>query len=284
MDWLKRMNEAINYIEDNITCEIDYKQVARIACCPNYHFQRLFVFITEIPLSDYIRRRRLTLAAFELQQTNSSVIEIAQKYGYESHSAFTRAFTEMHGIAPRLARKPGAKLKAYPRMAFNISIIGGAEMNYRIEKMGAFSTVGVKYRINTEKAFTTIPLIWQEIRQNGIAGQLLNLSSESSEKQPNAILGILSEGDWGKNEDFSYYLAVRHAKETPMGMEKLNIPESLWAVFEAPTLVDINKAWKRLYTEWVPTSGYSLADLPAVEYYYPPGHEPQNELWIPIKK
>lgn len=282
MDWLERMSSAIHYVEDNITNDIDYAQVAKIACCPNYHFQRMFAFITEITLSEYIRRRRLTLAAFELQQNNTSIIEVAQKYGYESHSSFTRAFNELHGIAPKLARKPGAKLKAYPRMSFHISIMGGTEMNYRIEKIGPFSTVGVKYRLNTEKAFSTVPMIWQEIQQNGFAERLLNLMDMNPEKSLNGVLGILSDGNWGKNDDFSYYLAVPYEKGTPVDMEKLYFPESQWVVFEASNLTDIIKAWKRLYTEWVPTSNYSLADLPVVECYYPPGHNPQNEFWIPV--
>jgi len=284
VDWLKRMNAAINYIENNITCDIDYKEIAQIACCPNYHFQRMFAFITEIPLSEYIRRRRLTLAAFELQQSNKSIIEIAQKYGYESHSSFTRAFNEMHGIAPIAARKSGAKLKAFPRMSFHISVMGGTEMNYRIEKIDPFSAVGFKYSVSTEKEFITVPAIWQEIQQNGFVERLLKLMDKNPEKPLNGVLGILSDGDWGKNKDFSYYLTVLYEKETPADMEKLNFPESQWVVFEAQNLTDIVKAWKRLYTDWVPTSIYSLSDLPAVECYYPPGHNPQNELWIPIAK
>ncbi|WP_242866766.1 AraC family transcriptional regulator [Abyssisolibacter fermentans] len=284
VDWLKRMNAAIDYIEDNITCDIDYKELAKIACCPNYHFQRMFSFITEIPLSEYIRRRRLTLAAFELQQNHCSVIEIAQKYGYTSHSAFTRAFNELHGIAPTSARKSGAKLKAYPRMSFHFSIVGGSEMNYRFEKIDSFSAVGFKYNVNTEKAFNTVPMIWQEVQQNGFSERLLSLMDTNEEKSLNGVFGILSDGDWGKKKDFSYYLAVPYKKETPVGMEKLTFPESQWVVFEASNLTDIVKAWKRLYTDWVPTSNYFLADLPAIECYYPPGHNPQNEIWIPIVK
>ncbi len=283
MDWLKRMNAAINYIEDNITCDIDYKEIAKIACCPNYHFQRIFSFITEVPLSEYIRRRRLTLAAFELQQNNMSIIELAQKYGYESHSSFTRAFNEMHGIPPIIARKSGAKLKAYPRMSFHISITGEEEMNYRIEKIGPFSAVGFKYSVNNENSFSQVPTIWQEAHQNGFSERLINLMDTNGEKLMNGILGILSDGDWGNN-DFSYYLAIPYEKEAPINMEKLSFSECLWVVFECSSLTDIIKAWKRLYTQWIPTSIYSLANLPAIECYYPPGHNPQNELWIPIIK
>lgn len=284
MDWLKRMNAAINYIEDNITCDIDYKQIAQIACCPNYHFQRMFVFITEIPLSEYIRRRRLTLAAFDLQQSNKSIIEIAQKYGYASHSAFTRAFSEMHSIAPTSARNIGAKLIAFPRMSFHISIKGARDMSYRIEKVDAFSAVGVKYRVKTDKAFSTVPMIWQELQNSGTADKLLDLMKNNSDRWANAVFGILSEGDWGKKENHSYHVAVPHDTETPDGMDKIYFQDSLWAVFDVSTIADFASVWQRLYTEWVPTSGYSLANLPAIECYYSPGHIPQNELWIPIVK
>lgn len=173
---------------------MDYREVAKIACCPNYHFQRMFSFITEVSLSEYIRRRRITLAAFELQQSNCSVIEIAQKYGYTSHSAFTRAFNEIHGIAPTSARKSGAKLKAYPRMSFHISITGGSEMNYRIEKIPSFSVVGFKYTVDTENAFSTVPIIWQEVQENGFSERLLHLMDAKPEKTLKGVLGILSDG------------------------------------------------------------------------------------------
>jgi len=282
VDWLDRMNAAIDYIENNLAGEIDYGQVAKAACCPNYHFQRMFAFISEVTLSDYIRRRRLTLAAFELQQSKKSVIEIASTYGYTSHASFTRAFRELHGIAPTSARKSGVNLKAYPRMSFHISIKGRTEMNYRIEKNPGFSAAGFRNCINTDHAHNSIPKIWQEARRNGIGDKLLGLMDESSEKAPNGILGILSGGDWGENDTFFYYLAVPYEEEAPADMEKLTFPESQWVVFEAENPAGLISAWKCLYTDWVPTSDYALADLPAVECFYPAGHDPQNELWVPI--
>ncbi|WDV45166.1 GyrI-like domain-containing protein [Clostridiaceae bacterium M8S5] len=284
VDWLDRMNKVINYIEDNIVGNIDYNEIAKIACCPNYHFRRMFSFITEISLSEYIRHRRLTLAAFDLQHSNSSVIQIAYKYGYTSHSAFTRAFNELHGIAPTLARKSGVNLKAYPRMSFSISITGGTNMNYRIEKMNEFSAVGFKHTVKTDEVFTTVPKLWHQIHHKGFSKKLLDLIDTNEEKKLNGILGILSGGDWGKNMDLSYYLAILYEKNTPVNMEKLHFPESHWVVFEASNLSEVANAWKKLYTDWLPTSIYSLANLPAIECYYPPDHNPQNELWIPINK
>lgn len=120
MDWFERMNGAMSYIEDHLASEIDYEEAARIACCSSYHFQRMFSFITDVTLSEYIRRRRLTLAAFELQKGSGRVIDVALKYGYDSPNSFTRAFQSLHGVTPSLARDEGVQLKAYPRMSFQL--------------------------------------------------------------------------------------------------------------------------------------------------------------------
>ncbi|SFS35615.1 AraC-type DNA-binding protein [Paenibacillus sp. 453mf] len=152
MDWLQLMNNAMEYIESHLTEEIDLNQAARVACCSTYHFQRMFSFITGVPLSEYIRRRRLTLAAFDLQQSHAKVIDTALKHGYESPEAFSRAFKKMHGVMPTSAREKGIALKAYPRLSFHISIRGDVEMNYRIEEKPAFEMFGVTDVVNTEEA------------------------------------------------------------------------------------------------------------------------------------
>jgi len=130
MDWLTKMNAALDYIEDHLLDEIDYKAVARKACCSSYNFQRMFSFITDVPLAEYIRRRRLTQAAIELQNTDARIIDVAVKYGYDSPVSFSRAFATLHGINPNEAKQSGARLKAYPKISFQISIKGEKEMNY----------------------------------------------------------------------------------------------------------------------------------------------------------
>lgn len=112
MDWLVKMNSAIEYIEENLTEEIDLNLVAAKACCSSYNFQRMFSFITDIPLAEYIRRRKLTQAALDLQNTNLKIIEIAMKYGYDSGTSFARAFGSLHGLTPKEARQAGVKLKS----------------------------------------------------------------------------------------------------------------------------------------------------------------------------
>ena len=105
MEWISKLNEALTYIEDNLDNEISYDKAAQIACRSTFHFQRMFSYIAEVPLSEYIGRRRITLAAFDLQCKDEHIIDIALKKGYESPTAFNRAFRNIHGISPSAARK-----------------------------------------------------------------------------------------------------------------------------------------------------------------------------------
>ena len=159
MDWLDHMNAAMDYIEAHLADEISYDQAARLACCSTYHFQRMFSYLTGVPLAEYIRRRRLTLAAFELRGGKCKVIDVALKYGYESPEAFSRAFKKLHGAMPLAAREAGVPLKAYPRMRFHITIQGDKEMNYRILQREAFRVFGLATTIsaNQEEAFVQVP-------------------------------------------------------------------------------------------------------------------------------
>lgn len=122
MDSLNRMNKALAYIEEHLTEDIDYREVAKIAHCSEYHFKRMFSFLSGIGLSEYIRRRRLTLAALDLKDTNLRIIDVAVKYGYDSADSFSRAFHSIHGILPSEARGENAQVKAFPRMTFQLSI------------------------------------------------------------------------------------------------------------------------------------------------------------------
>lgn len=105
MEWIDKMNAALDYIEENLTDTIDYEAIAQKACCSSYNFQRMFSFIADVSLAEYIRRRRLTQAGFDLQKTDSIVLDIALKYGYDSPISFSRAFQNLHGLTPSEARK-----------------------------------------------------------------------------------------------------------------------------------------------------------------------------------
>lgn len=144
MDNLKRLNQAMNYIEDNLLLEIDMDEIAKIALCSEFHFAKMFSYLAEMPLSEYIRSRRLTLAAIDIKETDLKIIDIATKYGYNSADSFSRAFSKMHGVLPSKARTGDVTFKTCPRLSFEINITGGNMINARIVDKEQFNLVGFK--------------------------------------------------------------------------------------------------------------------------------------------
>ena len=285
MEWLERLNCAVDYIEEHLTEEIHYDKAAKIACCSTFHFQRMFSYIAGIPLSEYIRRRRMTVAAFELQQSDAKVIELALRFGYESPTAFNRAFQSVHGVPPTAAKETGVRLNAYPRISFHISIKGDAKMDYRIEKKETFRIVGLKIPLDKdiEKNFQSVPTFWHEVAQSGNIPKLCSLISG----EPNAVLGVsVCMGD----EAWEYYIAGVSDLPIPedfLGFCEYTVPACTWAVFPGKgTMPDsIQVLERRIVTEWLPASGYEYANAPDIEVYL--NADPQNaeyEVWLPITK
>ena len=284
MDWLKRMNNAMEYIETHLSGEIDYDQAAGIACCSTYHFQRMFSFIASVPLSEYIRRRRLTLAAFELQNSGTKVIDMAFKYGYESPEAFSRAFKKMHGAMPMSARDRGVSLKAYPRLSFHISIRGDAEINYKIEEKQGFEMFGVSTVIDDEgeTPFIQIPEFWTKCISDGTVGRIRAAAGLGEHGQ---IHGVLYNNQGGK---FSYMIGYFLPESgLAQGFERLPIPTQTYAVFSTGVNPDgqndIHHLWRRIGGEWFPTCDYHSANGPEFEMTYDRGGGMyEMEVWIPV--
>ena len=256
MDSLKRMNDALNYIEENLDNEINLKEVARLALCSEYHFQRMFSFLSGISLSEYIRRRRLTVAAFELNNSNIRIIDLAVKYGYSSPDSFTRAFQGLHGITPSEARHSGQSLKAYPRMTFQLSIKGGNEMNYRIEEKEAFYIIGIKKRVPIvfSGANPEIDSMWESLN----AGIITNLK-ELSNVEPSGLISAsvnFPEGRMEEKGELDHYIGVATTKECPDNFAKLEVKASTWAVFQAVGAFPdaLQNVWGRIYSEWFTAS------------------------------
>lgn len=278
MDWLERFNKALNYIENNLDNEINYTKIAQAACCSEYHFSRMFSSIAGVSLSEYIRRRRLTLAAFEIQKSDARIIDVATKYGYESADSFARAFQKLHGIKPSQARGKGVQLKAFSKISFQISIKGDKEMEYRIENLDfELKIVGKREIVKTNRAFKTIPSLWNSAKKDGFMQKLIDMSWENPKCKLEGLLGVCGKEAAITTEEFDYFMGVRYDGDVPSDMETLILSPSAWAVF--PNVVE---AWKRLYSEWIPTSGYDLANLPCIECFYGPKHKPRHELWVPI--
>lgn len=287
MDVLKNMNDALGYIERNLAEEIDYGEVARIAVCSEYHFKRMFSFLAGISLTEYVRRRRLTLAAFELQQSPVRVIDLAVKYGYGSADAFTRAFQAMHGITPSEARDPGAPLKAYPRMSFQLTIQGGNEMNYRIVDKEGFRIVGLHKRVPLQfhGVNSHIAEMVQQLTPEKIA-QLKGLAN----LEPAGIISAsvnFSEDRMEEQGELDHYLGVATTQACPDGYASLDVAASTWAVFTAvgPFPEALQNVWGRIYSEWFPSAYYELAEGPELLWNESADTSLPNyrsEIWIPV--
>lgn len=283
MDWIERLNACVDYIEENLDQEIDNSRLARIACCSLIHFQRMFAFVAGMGLSDYVRQRKMTLAAFDLLNSSEKIIDIALKYGYNSPTAFTRAFTGFHGIAPSQVKARGIPIKSFPRITFYMSIKGGREMQYRMEEKPAMRFVGKKEAVSTAggQNLIRIPQMWQE-SMDGTFDKILELS----EGEPTGVLGVC--GNY-RESDFDYFIASSTAKPVPAGMDELLVPAGLWVIFDCrgPMPGAIQEGWKRIYSEWFPSSGYEHAGTAELEWYSdgdPKEADYLSEVWIPVVK
>lgn len=295
MDWLKRMNSALDYVESNLTNEIDMNVVAQKACCSSYNFQKMFSFITEISLAEYIRRRRLTLAAFEIQNSDIKIIDVALKYGYESPVSFTRAFQSLHGIVPSLAREGGVVLKAYPRISFQISIKGESEMEYRIETKHAFDIFGIEIigSLIGDESYKNPGQLWRECQKNGMYDELFENSGDLPSFISQDLCKIHGAANYRKTEEntFPYILCSFVSKNSNTeGYKIVHIPEQTYAIFPSKSFKwdEISTVRcsleKRFYSEWLPTSNYEKVDGAEFEIYGGNTEYGYIELWYPVVK
>jgi len=289
MDSLSSLNNALSYIEEHLTEDIDFNQLAKIALSSEYHFKRMFSFLSGISLSEYIRRRRLTLAALELKNSDLKIIDVAVKYGYGSADSFSRAFNVMHGILPSEARRECARIKAYPRMTFQLSIQGGCEMNYRIVEKEPFKLVGFKKRV---------PIIFNGVNPE-IAKMYELLTPEViarlkalSNIEPSGIISAstnFSEGRMEEKGELDHYIGVATSSNDIDGFDTLEVTTHTWAVFESigPFPETLQNIWGRIYSEWFPSSGYESVDGPEIlwnESKDTSNPKYRSEIWIPVKK
>ena len=229
-----------------------------------------------ISVGEYIRNRRLTLAAQELSATDIKVIDTAVKYGYDSADSFTRAFTRFHGISPSAAREKGARLKSFAPLRIKLSLEGGTMLEYTIVEKAAFTVMGRSRTFNADTSYAEIPKFWQE-----------HMASGEREKVC-GMYGVCLDGD-GKH--FEYLIADNYIpqKEVPAGYVTKTIPAGTWAIFPCKgdlprTLQDVNTM---IWSEWLPNcKEYKLAGNYNIEAYFPPNESgvTYSEIWVPIEK
>lgn len=289
MDDFTNMNLAMDYIEEHLEDEINYNQISKIAYCSEYHFKRMFSFLAGISLSEYIRRRRLTLAALYLKESKMKIIEIAVKYGYGSADSFARAFYALHGIMPSEARSEKQQIKAYPRMSFQLSIKGGSEMNYRIIEKEKFCIIGFKKRV---------PIVFEGVNDEiskmyqMLTPEIIKELKECSDIEPKGMISAstnFSEDRMKELGELDHYIGVATSKDIESNYDKLNVEAGTWAVFEAigPFPETLQNIWGRIYSEWFPSSGYESIQGP--EILWNESKDTTNplyksEVWIPVRK
>ncbi|MNB91802.1 Transposon Tn10 TetD protein [compost metagenome] len=283
MEWLNRMMDALDYMENHMTEPMNMEEIAKAACSSSFHFQRMFNLVTGVTVAEYIRKRRLTLAAQELAMSPVRVLDVSLKYGYDSPEAFAKAFRKAHGISPSAAREPGTVLKAFPRLTFTLSLKGDKEMDYRIEHKEAFRVIGRKLETTTRDGenLREIPKFWDTCNSDGSSDRLVELGGGVHD-----LLGICADMKH-EQETLSYWVAVESEAAVPDGYSSTVIPAATWAVFTSigPMPHAIQKVWERIFQEWFPGTRYEHSGGPEFELY-PPGdpsaEDYRCEVWIPV--
>ena len=284
MGWIESISEAIGFIEDNITEDLTIEDIAKQAYLSPFYFQKGFAMLCGFTVGEYIRQRRLTLAGSALLSSDEKIIDLAQKYGYDSPDSFTKAFTRFHGVTPTAARKEGAMLRSFAPLKIKFTLEGGCMMDYKIVEKEAFMVVGVSRTFQYETAKAEIPHFWADHFQSG------------NGKRVCGMYGICIDGEKG-SDSFEYLIADDYAlsAEVPAGLVTKTIPQHTWAVFacKGPLPRSLQKVNENIFSEWLPNcKDFEIAAGFNVEMYtdvddYPNGNQDENytsEIWIPVRK
>lgn len=276
-DWNEGIANAIAYMEENLTEDLDVNEIAGKAYVSSFYFQKIFHVLSGFSVGEYIRNRRLTLAAQELCSTDIRVIDVALKYGYDSPDSFARAFTKFHGITPSAAREKGCRLNSFAPLKIKLTLEGGTMLEYRIAEKAQFTVMGKSYKCNTETSYTEIPKFWKEHMESG---------------ESTIVCGTYGICIDAGGTSFDYLIADDYIpwKEVPEGYETRVIPAGTWAVFPCrgalpKALQDVNT---RIWSEWLPScKAYKLAGKYNIELYTPLCENPDDnysEIWFPVEK
>lgn len=286
MNWIVGIQKAIDYIEDNITEDLNYDKIAKIAYSSSFHFQKVFFAVCGMSIAEYVRRRRLTMAVDDILK-NKKVIDVALNYGYETPESFTRAFKSFHGATPTQI-KNGTPAKFFSRLSVKLILEGGKEMDYRIVKLDSFKIVCKRKKVKAQKEFTfdEIPKFWQQCGEDGSIEKLVSYIPQNPKLK--GLLGISFSQEF-MDDAFPYGIGVEYSGSAVSGeFEIIEIPSYTYAVFpvkgEMPSV--FKETYKRILTEFFPQSGYAYAKGVEIEVY--PSDNVSNpnyycEIWVAIK-
>ncbi|MFB6907353.1 AraC family transcriptional regulator [Streptomyces bacillaris] len=290
---LERLNEAMEYIESHLGERIEVADLARTATTSEYHFRRMFSALAGVPLAEYIRRRRMTVAGAEvLGHPDRTLLEVAVRYGYDTGEGFARAFRAVHGIGPGEARRTGAVLRSQQRLTFRLVVEGSSAMNYRLVEKGEFRVVGRRARVPLIHEGPN-PAIAEFIRS--IGREELERIAALSGQEPAGLVGVSDQLDPSRAEgtELDYYHGVVTGPEpsdegAEEGLDSLPVPAGTWAVFtndgEFPQALQY--LWRDVFTQWFPSNPYASRPGPEIlsVRLYEEGRRAAAELWIPVER
>lgn len=274
MNYYRNLNKIIDKIEDNLTQKINYNDLAKIVGTSSYTLQRIFVFLTNITLTEYIRKRRLSQAAEELLSTDIKIIDLAIKYQYDSPISFSNSFKKMHGISPQTLRKNRLSLKTFPKIEFKPTVDIIEELEYRVIDLNKQRLYGITTGIIQETNNESIRDLFNKSRKEKILDFIIE-HSNGKELYYGASVNIYDD----ETEKIQYYILGKAEREDFVSIE---IPESTWACFKLKNKqqIDILKLYNTIYMKWLPSSKYTeILNYPQLEIYY----ENDCEICIPIK-
>ncbi len=283
MDWIKIIENALRYIEENLSGELTVGRIAEKVNISPFYFQKGFSMLCGYSVGEYIRMRRLSVAGSELVTSDNKVIDLALKYGYDSPDSFTKAFTRFHGSTPTDVRRKGALLKSFAPLHIKIILDGGNTIEYRVEEKSAFRVMGVSKMFSYETANADVPQYWDEIHV------------QAAVKPVEGMYGICFDEEMGGNR-FRYMIAddLEEGEAGEKNLETYEVPRHTWAIFpcRGAMPLSLQEVNRRIFSEWLPASNYEIAEGYNIEYYSDPAEfkdgtqDPDYyaEVWIPVRE
>jgi AraC family transcriptional regulator len=285
---LKELNQVIDYIEEHLRDELSLERISEYAGVSDYHFRKVFFYLSGLTLSEYIKNRKMSEANQDLLN-GEKVTDVAYKYGYQSIDGFARAFKKWSGYLPSEAMKKGLS-KSFPKLSFIISVKGGVAMEFRIEEKAAFNLVGVSKRV---------PMQFE-----GINMEIVKLAESISEEQkeemhalqnmePYEVVNASYDADFNfmKEEGYLTHMIgiLTTEDQVSEGLEKVPVEAGTWAVFpnEGPFPSTLQQTMARVYSEWLPSSIYEVINAPSFSFTKMEQERKDyaySEIWIPVRK
>lgn len=285
MDWMKILSEAIDFMEEHLMEPIDAEAVAASVNTSSFYFQKGFKIITGYSVGEYIRNRRLYLAALDIFGTDNRIIDISMKYGYETPESFSKAFSRFHGVSPVQVKNQVNSIQPFLPLNIKLSVEGGRKLEVDIVSMNSFKIIGIEGTFEYENAFRDIPPMWNYYIENYM--------ERCCREYKNCNIGKygVNLGEDGNNKTFRYLIAGDyHGGEIPEGMKVIEIPKHTWAKFHCtgPMPGALQALNSKIFSEWLPGNGtYEIAAPINIELYtfgdiHAPGYE--SGIWIPVKR